>query len=223
MFVHLTMQSGNRKVGPIPVSTTESASCPKECPLLGTDCYARFGPLGMHWKKIGISRGDVWNRFCDKLKSIASGTLFRHNQAGDLPKNSKGRIHFPMLVKLVKAARHLRGWTYTHYDPLKPDNAKAIAYANNNGFTVNLSADSLSQADDYAKLGIAPVCVILPENAPLRGNKTPLGLPIVVCPAQTQDDMDCATCKLCQVGQRKSIVGFLAHGIASKRLSERVA
>lgn len=223
MFVHLTLQSGNRKVGPIPVSTTEEASCPSECPLLGKDCYARFGPLGMHWKKIGKSRGEVWNRFCQRLKAIAPGTLFRHNQAGDLPKNKRGRIHFSLLRSLVQSVKHLRGWTYTHYDPSNAENAKAIKYANDNGFTVNLSADNLTQADDYYKMGVGPVCVILPENAPHRGNKTPLGLPIVVCPSQTQDEMDCATCKLCTVGTRKSIVGFLAHGIASKRLSERVS
>jgi len=90
------------------------------------------------------------------------------------------------------------------------------------GLTVNLSADSLSEADQYYDLGIAPVCVTLPKDAPHRGNKTPNGLPIVVCPAQTQDDMSCQQCKLCQVRDRKSIVGFLAHGIASKRLSTKL-
>lgn len=222
MIVHLTEKSGNRKVGPIPVSTTEEKSCPAECPLKGTDCYARFGPLGIHWKKVGHGRGDNWTFFCNRLKRFPTGTLFRHNQAGDLPQNSRGLIHLSKLRELVKACQHLRGWTYTHYDPTKPHNAKAIKHANDNGFTVNLSADSLTQADEYAKMNIGPVTTILPQDAPLRGNRTPNGLPIVVCPAQTVDDMSCAQCKLCQKADRKTIVGFLAHGIASKRLSNRV-
>lgn len=224
MWVSLNPKSGNRKVGQIPVSTTEEASCPDECQLKGTDCYARFGPLGMHWAKVREGmRGDNWKAFCDRMRKFAAGTLFRHNQAGDLPQNKEGRIHASKLRQLVAAVRHLRGWTYTHYDPFNAHNAKAIKYANDNGFTVNLSADSLTQADAYVKLGIAPVTVILPRDAAARGNKTPEGLPIVTCPAQTNENMNCAQCKLCQVRDRKSIVGFLAHGTASKRLSERLS
>jgi len=62
----------------------------------------------------------------------------------------------------------------------------------------------------------------LPIDAPDRGNKTPDGIPIVVCPAQTQEEMSCDVCKLCQVRDRKSIVGFKAHGTAKKRLSKKL-
>ena len=224
MWVSLTAKSGNVKVGPIPVSTTEEASCPSECPLNGTDCYARFGPLGMHWRKVKEGgRGDNWTAFCQRMRSFAEGTPFRHNQAGDLPKNKRGTINRAKLRQLVSAVSGLRGWTYTHYDPNKADNAQAISEANKGGFTVNLSADSLEQADDYHALGIAPVVCILPKDAPKRGNKTPNGLPVVVCPAQTNDDIKCSDCLLCEKSQRKSVVGFLAHGTASKRLSERVS
>lgn len=224
MWVHLTPKSGNAKVGPIAVSTTEKASCPNECPLRGTDCYARFGPLGIHWNKVSsYLRGDNWTAFCKRLRKFAEGTLFRHNQAGDLPQNKKGKIHKSKMRQLVSAVRHMKGWTYTHYDPTDQDNAEAIKHANDNGFTVNLSANSLSEADKYYQLNIAPVTTILPRDAKLRGNKTPAGLPITVCPAQTVDNMSCAQCQLCQKKDRKVIVGFLAHGIAAKRLSEKVA
>lgn len=225
MWVSLNIKSGNRKVGPIPVSTTEEASCPSECPLKGTDCYARFGPLGMHWKKVREGgRGDNWTAFCNRVKSFAVDQLWRHNQAGDLPQRKDGKIHKSKLMQLIKAASHTKGWTYTHYDPTDSHNQECIREANQSGgMTVNLSADSLTEADTYAKLNIGPVTVVLPENAPHRGNKTPGGLPIVTCPAQTQDSMSCDQCKLCQVKERKSIVGFLAHGTASKRLSAKLA
>jgi hypothetical protein len=178
----------------------------------------------MHWRKVtdGV-RGDNWKAFCDRMRKFAAGTLFRHNQAGDLPKNKSGKINKNKLRQLVAAVRHLRGWTYTHYDPTDSHNAEAIKYANDNGFTVNLSADNLTQADEYAKIGIAPITVILPRDAKPRGNRTPNGLPIVVCPAQTQENVSCDTCKLCTVRDRKSIVGFLAHGTASKRLSSKLS
>jgi hypothetical protein len=224
MWVTLNPKSGNRKVGAIPVSTTEEGSCPAECPLKDTDCYARFGPLGMHWRKIGPDgRGDNWDAFCERVEKFEDGQLWRHNQAGDLPQRKDGKIAARKAKKLSQAAQHTNGWTYTHYDPTDEHNRKVIEAMNAvSGMTVNLSADSLTEADQYAKLGIGPVTVTLPKDAPERGNKTPDGLPIVVCPAQTQENMSCEQCKLCQVKERKSIVGFLAHGTASKRLSERL-
>jgi len=224
MWVSLNPKSGNRKVGPIPVSTTEEASCPNECPLKGTDCYARFGPLGMHWKKVREGmRGDNWTAFCNRVRQFAINQVWRHNQAGDLPQRKDGKIHKSKLMQLIRAAKHTMGWTYTHYDPMDSHNRECIEQANKSGnFTINLSADSLTQADEYVKLGIAPVTVVLPENSKVRGNVTPGGLPIVTCPAQISE-LTCAECKLCQVKTRKSIVGFLAHGTASKRLSARLA
>jgi len=230
MHVTLNPKSGNRKVGPIPVSTTEEDSCPNECPLKGTDCYARFGPLGMHWRKIGPDgRGDNWTAFCNRITKMVAGQLWRHNQAGELPKlenDSDGpdRLDAAKCFELSEASEHTKGWTYTHYNPIVLSNAAVIGEMNSvNGMTVNLSADSLNEADEYAALDIGPVCVLLPRDAPTVGNKTPNGLPIVTCPAQTNEDMSCDKCRLCQVRDRKSVVGFLAHGTASKRLSAKLA
>ncbi len=238
MHVTLNMKSGNRKVGKIPVSTTEAGSCPSSCPLAspegagvskGADCYAASGPLGMHWRKIGKDgRGTMWSLFCKAVAKFPANQLWRHNQAGDLPKGytdslDRDIVDAEKCFELSDASRGKRGWTYTHYDMDSPLNRAVVEEMNDvDGLTVNLSADSLSEADEYTDLGIGPVCVTLPKDAPHRGNKTPNGLPVVVCPAQTQDDMSCQQCKLCQVRDRKSIVGFLAHGIASKRLSSKL-
>ncbi len=232
MHVALTIKSGNRKVGPIPVSTTEEGSCPTSCPLQGTDCYARFGPLGMHWRKIMEGgRGTKWTLFCRAVAAFATGQIWRHNQAGDLPKlevpadyDGPDRIDAELAFELSKASEHTNGWTYTHYDPTDSFNASVIQEMNDvPGLTVNLSADSLVEADEYAALNIAPVTVILPKDAPLLGNKTPGGLPVVVCPAQNEAaDVSCDQCPLCRKRDRKSIVGFLAHGTAKKRLSQKL-
>lgn len=218
MWVHLSPISNNIKTGPIPVSTTEESSCPKECPHLGTDCYARFGALSIHWRAIGKTRGDNWKAFCDRMRKFRKGTLFRHNQAGDLPKNSRGKIHKTKMRQLIDAVKHLRGFTYTHYDATDPHNQEIILESNKAGFLVNLSADSLTQADQYAKIG--PTVVTLPSDAK-SGVRTPEGRIVVICPAQTQEGITCASCKLCSKN-RKSIVGFLAHGTASKRLSQKL-
>lgn len=240
MHVTLNLVSGNRKVGPIPVSTTEAESCPSSCPLASPEgagiakngnCYAAYGPLGMHWRKIGPDgRGTQWTLFCNAIRRFMKNQIWRHNQAGDLPKceiestDEMDRIDTAKMAELSDASSHTKGWTYTHYNPTDSHNYNAIKQANQiGGLTVNLSADTLEQADKYYALNIAPVVVILPEDAPIRGNKTPGGLPIVICPAQTVDDMSCVRCRLCEIQDRKSIVGFLAHGTAKKRLSTHLS
>lgn len=224
MRVHLTMKSDNRKTGDIPVSTTSADSCPPNCAMLGTDCYARFGKLFMHWRNVTLGkRGGNWMLFCRAIARFAVGMVWRHNQAGDLPSNSRGLLHKPMCMQLARAARHTLGWTYTHHSPMKPHNAAVIREMNDmGGLIVNLSADTLQQADEYHALGIAPVVVTLPEDAPHRGNVTPGGLPIVVCPAQTTEHVQCKHCPLCRTKTRKSVIGFLAHGQAKKRMSRRL-
>lgn len=228
MWVSLTAVSGNRKVGKIPVSTTEAKSCPSACPLIGTDCYAGSGPLKIHWMKVGNGRGDNWSAFCKRVASFIAGQLWRHNQAGDLPKDTTisddvDRLDAEKCRELSNASQHTRGWTYTHYDVLDSHNAAVVKSMNSvPGLTVNLSADSPAEADELYNLGIGPVCVTLPTNTPNNGNKTPGGLPIVICPAQLRDEISCEQCKLCQVRDRKSIVGFKAHGIAAKRLSRKL-
>ena len=229
MWVHITRRSKNSKVGPIRVTTTEKKSCPKECGL-HDECYANGFHLNMHWNHVSRhERGGNWTGFTRRVKRFEVDEVWRHNQAGDLPKSKRrstvraDRLDDKKCMSLAKAAKHTKGWTYTHFKPTDKHNAGVIKGMNEiGGLVVNLSADTLDKADEYYKLGIAPVTVPLPSDAPHLGNKTPNGLPIVVCPAQTTKGVQCATCKLCQVRDRKSIVGFLAHGDKAKQLTEKL-
>ena len=225
-WVTLNTKSANRKVGPIPVSTSDTDTCPKECSLKDGDCYARFGPLGMHWRKIGSDgRGDNWIGFCKRIMSLASGTLWRHNQAGDLPKHNGisddiDRLDDEKCRQLSEAAKDTNGWTYSHYDVTDSHNRETIKEMNSKpGMVVNLSSDSLTQADEYANMDIGPVITLVPLGTDPLGIRTPEGRVVSMCPAQTQDDMSCDRCKLCAKGNRKSVVGFYPHGPAQKRLS----
>ena len=82
--------------------------------------------------------------------------------------------------------------------------------ATNAGFTVNLSADDAGEADTLAETGL-PVCAIVPRDCPELAY-TPAGRTIVVCPAQTRDNITCMTCGLCARADRSVIIGFRAHG-----------
>ena len=118
--------------------------------------------------------------------------------------------------------------------------------ANNNGFTVNLSGNTVEHADELADLDIGPVVSIVPLEYERRTIKTeagkvwaeglkeyisrlstlpgnsPKGRKLVVCPATYRDEVSCKTCGLCQKSNRKSIVTFPAHG-TSRRKADAIA
>lgn len=216
-YAHLTLKSDNQKTGPIPVSITTRDACPTDCAFRGNGCYAEHGPLAMHWKAVtNGDRGMGWEMFCDAVATLPDGQLWRHNAAGDLPGNGK-EIDGAALEMLAAANFGRRGFTYTHYRPLVGNNADAVARVNLRGFTVNLSANTLEEADTFYNMGIAPVVTVLPRDQ--RENvKTPKGRTVVVCPAVTREDVSCSTCQLCARAHRDTIVGFPAHGTGAKKV-----
>jgi hypothetical protein len=218
MQVHITMKSANAKTGPIPVSTTTRDSCPADC-AMRAECYAASGPLALHWAAVSAGqRGTDWPTFTAAIAQLPDGQLWRHNQAGDLPV-AGGTVDPVKLGQLVAANAGKRGFTYSHHR-----DAASIAWirhANNWGFTVNLSANNLADADTLASHNAGPVVVVLPSTATVN-LKTPGGRAVVICPATQRDDVSCATCQLCQ-RQRSAIVGFPAHGSRHRVINLRLA
>jgi len=215
----ITLKSGNRKVGPIPVTTTTKNSCPKACPLRGNGCYADGGPLAIIWKQTETMGMDI-DQLCEQIESLPAGQLWRHNQAGDLAHNNQ-LIDGPSLTKLIDANDGKRGFTYTHHDPKKRHNRGLIKTANAEGFTINLSGNNPAHADELADLNIGPVVTVLPIDQ-LENTTTPAGRKITICPVVTGKATSCATCKLCAKANRKTIIGFPAHGMR-KRMAGEIA
>lgn len=212
---HFTRISRNAKTGPIPVTTTSANSCPPGCGLKRNGCYAETGPLALHWRAVSEGRrGGSFDELLQEIAALRRHTLWRHNQAGDLTPSSPGVIDGKLLATLALANKGRRGYTYTHYPPAA--NQAAIGRANELGFTVNLSAETLAQADAYAELRIAPVVVILPGGT-TKSMRTPGGRHVVVCPASL-GNTDCLNCGICQQRDRIAIMGFPAHGSGAKHV-----
>jgi hypothetical protein len=216
------LSSENEKTGPIPVTITSKDSCWDGCPFQGSGCYAEQGMLGVVWRQLGKEPTHIrapksidLDTLCDRIAALPAGQLWRHNQAGDLPGVNE-TIDSAALAAIAEANRGKRGFTYTH-KPINDTNLRAIVNANAAGFTVNLSANNLTHADQLAETGL-PVVVVLPREA--QGNikiATPAGNAVVVCPATYRNDVNCKSCGLCQRADRPVIVGFPAHGAGAKK------
>jgi hypothetical protein len=218
----LTLKSSNVKTGPIPVSTTTADTCAEDCPFREASCYARGGPMRIFWDAVTRKeKGLPWEAFCGAVKTLPDGTFWRHNQAGDLPGDGV-ILHYDAVMMLVNANLGKKGFTYTHY-PMSFDwNARIVEECNRQGFTVNVSANSVAHAGELKKLTTAPVVVVLPMDYPDEEGFTPEGHRVVVCPATTELNLKCDACKLCASSVRKSIIGFRAHGCRARQ-AEAVA
>lgn len=215
---HMTRLSGNEKTGAIPVSTTSRSTCPDRCSLKNSGCYAESGRIAIHWDRVSRGQGKTLEGFCEDIRGLPKYQLWRYGQAGDVP--GDGRVIDKVALEMITHANRGRhGFGYTHYDPRIPTNAEAIRQANDQGFTLNLSAETLVEADEYVGMGVAPVVVLLPIDQ-TANFRTPAGNHVTVCPASVSNTT-CALCAICAVAGRKAIVGFPAHG-TGKAKAQRV-
>lgn len=209
MRYHFIPQSSNRKTGAIPVTYSERGTCPPSCPHYRADCYAEDFYTRMAWDKVP-QRGGTLDALCEAIAALPEGQLWRMNVAGDLPGEGEA-VDPAALGAIVRANIGRRGFTYTHKKT--PEAIEWAAHATRWGFTVNLSADDAGDADALAPFG--PVCAIVPTDTPEK-SFTPEGRTIIICPAQTRDDVTCETCGLCARADRAVIIGFRAHGTRAR-------
>lgn len=221
MQVALTMVSSNTKTGPIPTTTSDRATCPTTCPFYDKGCYAKSGPQAIHWRKVSnAERGFVWDEFVNQIRKIAKNQIWRHNVSGDLQHNN-GNIDYKKLRQLIMANKGRRGYTYTHHK-LNEHNIVSIQNANMMGFTVNVSCESIEEADRVMTEHEIPAVAVVNSDKTDRFYKTSSGRKVITCPATIHDNVTCSTCGLCQKADRDYIIAFPAHGNAKKTVNEIV-
>lgn len=219
--------SGNKKTGPIPVTSTAAQSCPVACPMR-TDsaggCYAASGNSAIHWRALSQGRAatalDVDGLY-SAVSSIPKGKLWRHNESGDLLSDEYGFINAGFIWGLVHANKGRRGFTYTHHAQ-NFHNLTLIQQANREGFTINISTNNIKHAiETREKAPDVPIVTIVSEEQ--WGGKRVINMPesgvyIARCPAEYNEGVTCKTCGICQVSSRKAIVGFTPHGTGKRRV-----
>lgn len=226
MRYKFVLNASNRKTGTIPVVYSGAESCPASCPLRGAGCYAEQGPTAVNWRRVNLTLTDL----VALIARLPRHQVWRYGVAGDLP-GTGDAIDGAAFRVLTRAASHTRGFAYTHKPVvgtrttarnrllIRSHNMRVIKAGR--GLLINLSADSLAEADDLTALGIAPVVVTVPSDWPKHATRTPGGRPIVTCPATYAPNVTCATCQLC-AKPRRSIVAFPAHGTRVRMVDKRL-
>lgn len=212
----------NRKTGDgVAVIMAPRSTCPVTCPMRPVNaggngaCYAEQWPMSLHWDALDADkRGADAAETINAVRQLPAGLPVRYATAGDLPGDGR-TIDTALATALVAATVGRRAWTYTHHR-----DGETIARLNAvpGGMTVNVSTDSLEDADLAVDAG-HPTVTVLPLGSPMRGVRTPAGIPVITCPAQIPgSDVTCSECDLCARKTRPYVIGFIAHGGRAKKI-----
>lgn len=212
----ISFSSSNRITGDMMVTTSPRATCPTSCPLKDAECYAESGHLG-GWIWSTLDRTEpgekarmrvyTFTQLLAVIRLLMPGAIWRHNQAGDLVTDTSGTIDRAKIRALTKANEGKRCFTFTHHDVFtNAANRETIKEACDGGFTINLSADTLEEADAYADLDIAPVCLVVPAIQK-ENTTTPKGRKVTICPARRKEGVTCSSCQIC-TRPHKAIIAF---------------
>jgi hypothetical protein len=224
--------TNSRKVGAMATSYSPRQTCPDTCPLKNGKCYGENFPIKLHWDRYSNDKNDNYNKFIDEIKLYRKYTptkLWRHNIVGDLVVDKDFKIHAKKLNQLINANNKGSVICYTHHHTIKDKKGKnklsrynlnRIKEANQKGFTINLSTDSIEQGKELFKKTKLPTVTTLKttknqykklsDNEKKEYKKELLKDNIVICPEQT-NNIKCLDCKLCSRSDRKTIIGFLEH------------
>ena len=106
---------------------------------------------------------------------------------------------------------------------LNDHNRVCLENANLMGFTVNVSTESVEDADRVMTEYNLPAVAVVNSEETRRFYKTESGRKVITCPAALfPDKVTCATCGLCQIADRQFIVALPAHGTAKKTVNQIV-
>ena len=235
---NIAFASMNKKTGNMPVTFSPRSTCPDACPLKANGCYASSGRINLVWGRVDRREtGWQWPEFIRQLSTIERGRIWRFATTGDLP-GTDDKLDADKVMDLVRVNYQKMGFAYTHFSVTKTKTVpqkvathklKTLRAANDKGFIVNLSANSMEHADRLAPLGLPLVCLV-PETTPDKFT-TPGGLQGVVCPAQTRG-LTCRECKLCAQPARAThqpgtagciVVGFKPHGAGTRKATQVMA
>jgi len=204
-------RTSNVKTGDVPTAyvgkTRHQAlrSC-KGCKLLkNKDCYAWYGTPG--WALNGIIKSYKRNpsrySFLNAIANRApTARMVRMSAIGDPARaDRKALFNAWKLAKQLKLA--FVGYTHFHQEQ---DNSKLKS-------VLMASCDTVADADVAVSQGWRATAIV-PYDFKGKRFITPAGNHAVICPAQSQENITCNDCLLCDASKntRFSVVAFKDHG-----------
>lgn len=203
--------STNKKTGATPVTRTDKSSCPQSCGAYA-GCYAKSGPSVINWNKLN-NGGLTAIELSAKLLELPIGTMWRHNEAGDLAGiNEEIDVAQMDLIVNANSRRKLKGFAYTHKKSMQA--IEYVKQTNKKGFTINISCDNMDEVAKYHAMGLPCVTIAQSDKKVDKiGN-----IKMVQCPAEYNEKITCKSCGMCANSGRDYVIKFTPHGTAKKKI-----
>ncbi len=203
---YVSLKSANTKTGPMTTTYRTEESCPSTCPLLGQGCYAD-GRIRAIPRKYGQEGNEAILSLIDKPLTFG----VRFNVVGDfaLADGSLDVDYVNACNALAEARPEVKIIAYTHmWRTLTPDVFS---------FVCNASCETPEQVAEAVAAGWQATLVGSEAGTKIAGKR------VITCPAQTRDDVSCATCMLCSKGgEGRAVVNFEVHGPTRRKARNTV-
>lgn len=211
----LVARSSNTKTGNIPVTYLGRETCPSSCPFLLNGCYGdgRIFALA-HKLARALSLSEARAILAKRDKSAK---YLRDRVVGDLV-TATGKFNIRHVRDIARLAREhaLVPFGYTHaWRTMTRQDVTDVKAA---GYVLNASCETLDDVRQAIEIGMPTVIT----NDDVREGSIVDGMRVITCPAQTRDNVSCATCGLCAKPDRKVVIRFLVHGPSKVRARSAV-
>ena len=214
--------SANKKTGHMPVTYRPMTTCPPDCVFLPSGpiggCYGTGRIFAMADRRaMYLTIAQAISEIQKSRPTKARVKYLRDRVVGDVitPDMTMDRNY---LQAISDVARHegLIPFGYTH--AWRYFTRRDVQFIKRIGYVMNASCETVEDVEVAVSLGLLPTIVDndLPEGAIVAGYR------VVTCPAQTRDEVTCASCGLCAKAQRKALVRFRIHGTARNKAIEAV-
>ncbi len=204
--------TSNRKTGPVSVTHVSQESCPVDCALRYSGCYAETGMQMFVTNRLNRARAKdpevIARSEAREIGKLSGIRPLRLHVVGDCSTAPAARI----VSAAVDGWKH-PVWSYTHA-------WRKVARKAWGKVSVLASCETPADVKRARVKGYATALVVSKFESSKAYQID--GVKVIPCPAQTHDDVTCTTCKLCWNDVRLREIGatiaFEAHGSGAKKV-----
>jgi hypothetical protein len=206
--------------------TSIEKTCPSSCPMKkDKSCYASIGFVGIHEKRStkaseNLSAFDLAKEEADLIikNSDTKSKFLRLHVSGDSI-TKKGTKFLAKASDFWMSKTNGKVWTYTHA-------WKEIPKSYWGKISVLASVDSVKEANEAYKKNYVPAIIVSKFESKKSFKLKNSDIKFIPCPAQTHENISCASCKLCfdsnKLYNLKTGIAFEAHGPTKEKIKRRL-
>ena len=201
--------SANSKVGKVSATYAAQQSCPKDCALRDSGCYAESGRTGFQTRRLNRAERNpeqLARAEAAGIRALTGRFPLRLHVVGDC------RTNFTARTVAAAADEHRAKfgnpvWTYTHA-------WRKVRRAAWGKVSVLASCETTEQTREAMDAGYA-AAVVIAEHAQATAWRES-DVRVIPCPEQTGRAASCDQCRLCWNADKllasRSVIAFAAHG-----------